>query len=371
MKNKIVGFLCLIIMISGCSSKSETNKENVIVSSPVVKGEYQVLSHLASNDTRQTHVEFNRGFYDRNAIGSGLVEFSKAHFDPSEYYLMEGQILSRNDLQTGVVFDDKSGLLGRRSDDNEYGLNPASDSQLRISNTAEITVGSKTTPIVDIFELNFTKEAVDKPNIDGISLAIVVSSEVVDKDGKTHKIEDDMLLVIGEQAALTVIDFLRKKPEIGNKTPIYITLFNATSTDDSLPGTFIAQSFGKEGVSFKKINEKWVLFPSSEATTMDPAFSQQFELMRKELFLIIPNDTGVIGKGKFVDNQLTTLQITVRSQAKTYTEAMAVVQTMRSMVASLGNDHMSISVRFINDEEVYAMIEKVRDAEPVVVRVSY
>ncbi|MDF9823757.1 protein involved in sex pheromone biosynthesis [Breznakia sp. PF5-3] len=362
MKNKIIVFLCMIILLSACGSDSSGDSK-VNVTEPIVAGDYKILSSYASSNSRQTHVEFNRGWYDRETIGKGLMHYSKQHFSPDSYYLMEGQILKRGDLQINVPEGpevDKEGLLGRKSSENEHGLNPESDSSFLISKTPEqtIKVGRSTTPIVDIFEIDFTKEASSDPEIDGISLAIVLSPNVLDAQDKEHAISDDVLFTIGEEAAITLVDYLRKMPEIGNKTPIYITLFKAESSDDSLPGTFIAEAYAKDSVSMSKLNEEWMIFSSENATKKDAVIAQQFDALKNELFMIVPNDIGVVGKGKFVDDKIDTLQITITSQAKTYTESSAIIQTVNESLNNFENDDIEISVRFYNDGEAYAMIKR-------------
>lgn len=363
MKTKWIVFLCVILLLSACGSGSSNKDQNVVVTEPIVAGDYKILSSFASSDTRQTHVEFNRGWYDREAIGKGLMHYSKQHFSPDTYYLMEGQVFSRNDLLVGVEDGDLEGLLGRKSSDNPYGLNPELGSFIN----GDISVGPTTTPIVDIFEINFTKEASNDPEVDGISLAIVVTPNIVDADKNDKTLSDDVLMKAGEQAAVTIVEYLRKKPEIGNKTPIYITLFKASSTDDTLPGVFFGESFAKDSVAITKINEQWAIFPSDTATALDGAVAQQFDALKSQMHMIIPNDIGIIGKGKFVDNKLDSLQITVTSQAKTYTESSAIIQSVNELLGNFESDEFEISVRFINENDAYAMIKREKGSKKTTV----
>lgn len=349
--------LCMVLFLSACGSK--TKEKTSIVSEPIVAGDYKILNSLASSTARQTHVEFNRGWYDREAVGKGIMAYSKSHFSPDTYYMMEGQIFAREDLQPGVVENQKESILGRKSSDNEYGLNPEIGTTFTINDAGEtITVGRQTVPIRDLFEINFTKEASDDPKIDGISLAIVLSSAIYDDKDQEREISDTILFKLGEQAAITISDYLHKLPEIGNKVPIYITLFKASSTDDSLPGTFIGESYGKDSISMQPLNEKWVIFSSDEATEMDAIVAQQFDSLKNDLYMLIPNNIGIVGKGKFMDDKLDSLQITITTEAKTYTESSAIIQRTNELVNNFDSNEFEISIRFINDDEAYAMIRR-------------
>ncbi|OCN04736.1 hypothetical protein A4S06_10605 [Erysipelotrichaceae bacterium MTC7] len=351
--------LCSLLFLVSCG-KSDSGGEKAIVTEPIVAGDYKILKSKATNDTRKTHIDFNRGWYDVESVGNGLTKFSKEHFSPESYYMMEGQILSRDDLQVGVIMEDQEGLLGRKSEVNTYGLNPTKGTTMPINSAGTtITVGEKTTPIIDIFELDFVQEATDDPEVEGISFAIVLNPEVTDESGKTITIDDSMLYKIGEEASISLLDYLHKDPAIGNSKPICMTLFKAQSSDESLPGSFIGKGYGKESISFSEVNETWVVYPSTTADKLDPVLSTQFNSLKEGLFMIVPNDIGVIGRGKFEDDRLTKLQITVQTQAKTYTELTAILQTTNELLQNFDSDSYEISVRFINNtNEFFAMIQR-------------
>lgn len=355
----LVVLLCMVMGLVSCSS-DENAGDKAIVTEPIVAGDYKILKTKASNDTRKTHIDFNRGWYDREAVGNGLTKYSKEHFSPESYYMMEGQIISRDDLKAGITMEDTEGLLDRKSEQNTYGLNPAKGTTMPI-NTAgtTITVGEKTILIADIFELDFVQEASDDPKVKGISLAIVLNPNTYDGEGNEITIDDDTLYKIGEEASISLLDYLHKDPAIGNSTPICMMLFKAQSSDDSLPGVFMAKGYGKESISFSRIKEQWVLFPSTDAEKLDPVLSSQFNSVKEGIFMIVPNDIGVIGKGKFDDDRLTKLQITVQTQAKTYTELMAILQTTNELLQNFDSDSYEITVRFVNNtNDFFAMIKR-------------
>ena len=93
-------------------------------------------------------------------------------------------------------------------------------------------------------------------------------------------IKSDKMKLYGEECARKLVNYLRKaKPEIGNNTPIYVALYNTSSDDATLPGTYFEEAYfeSKTNAEFKAINEKWALFPTSTATKLDGTNATYFD----------------------------------------------------------------------------------------------
>lgn len=363
MKTKLIWLFCLLLLVSACDQGSDKKDEDQsIVSGALVEDDYRIITSQASNNTRLTHAIFNRGASGLD-VGKGLIEHSKQHFSVDSYYLSEGQLIARSELQNTVGLS-KEVLLGRESEENSYGLNPRVNSDFKISNTQTIKVATSTVPVVDIYELNF-KKSVDSSEVDGVSLCILLNPNLEDEQGSEYIMSDDILFQYGSEQAMKLINFLRKKPEVGNSTPIYITLYSMNATDLTLPGVFIGEGFGKDNISLSKMNEKWTIFPSDQASKLDSISAQQFHAIVKELKMIIPNDTGIVGKGKFVDDRLDTLQITITAQAVTYTEISAIIQRMNDLMNTFDSNEYEVFVIVMNNEEPIAMLKREKNSNDV------
>ena len=366
MKNKLIWLFCFVVLVSACSSGSNDKKDEdkTIVSDALTEGDYRIITSKSSSNTRLTHADFNRGASGLD-VGKGLMENSKKHFSVDSYYLSEGQLIRRGELQGGID-SNKEVLLRHESEENSYGLNPKIDADFKVSNSTTIKSVNATIPVSDVYELNFKKSA-ESSEVDGISLCIVLNPIVMDKDGVEHTMSDDILFQYGSEQAMKLINFLRKKPEVGNSTPIYIMLYNRNSSDLTLPGVFIGEGYGKDNISLTKISEKWAIFPSDRATSLDSITAQQFNAVKKELQMIIPNDTGIVGRGKFVDDRLDTLQITITAQAITYTEISAIVQRMNDLMNTFDSDGYEIIITIVNNNEPIAMLKRNKNTRDVIV----
>ena len=364
-KNRLLLAILLgsMLCISACGSKDEEKKNKKITAlESVNSGDYRLAIPYASSDARQTHIQFNRSTYDVDAVGEGLLRYSKEHFNPDNYYLQEGQLLDRDTLQAGLTYGDKEGLLGSKSTDNPYGLNPEDGSSMPAEEGVTITAkagSGGTIPVGDVFEVNFIEDLEEDAEIKGISLAIVLNPNVNDANGESHVISDENLKVYGEEAGRNLVAYLKKQPEIGSNTPILVALFKADSSDDSLPGSFIAVGYGKGTINqFDDVNENWIMFPGDTAESTDSQLLSQFNAIKDSLHTFLPNDTGIVGKGFFVDNRILKMQINVISQCKDYTEKMAIVQYTRELLSNFTSTDMEITVKIDADNDTFAMIKR-------------
>lgn len=352
--------MSLVLLLVGCGSKEE---ENVVSTQPVNEGDYRIAIPFQPSNARQTHIEFNNGReVNIAAVGEGLLRYSKEHFSTSSYYLQEGQILDRDTLQVGTTLEDKEGILGFKSADNPYGLNPEKGSSIPVDAKTTIKVGTgenKTIPVIDVFEVNFVQDLDKDAEIKGISLAIVLNPTIVDETGTEYTIADEQLSILGEEAARFLFTYIKTLPSVASDTPVMITLFRQDASDNTLPGRFFASGYGKKSIDrFDAINEQWVIFPSANAEKMDAQISSQFNAVRKALFQYLPNDIGVVGRGLFVENQLDQLQIDITTRAKTHTENVGVVQYVRELLSNFTSSDYSIAVRVNTDLEYYAMLSR-------------
>lgn len=356
--------LCFLLLftvsLNGCKKVDEEDK--MVALESVNAGDYSIAIPFQSNDSRQTHVQFNRSGYDVNAVGEGLIRYSKEYFDPKKYYLQEGQILRRNTLQAGLIYGDKEGLLGSKSTTNPYGLNPEDGMKIPIDKKTTIIAkagSGGTIPVVDVFELNFITELDKKADIKGIALAIVLNPHILDADGKEHVMSDETLKTYGEEAGRNLVAYLKKQPEISTRTPIVVALFKAESNDKNLPGTFISIGSGNGNVDrFEDVNEQWMIVPSSDAQKADSTLVAEFNAIKDAMHDFLPNNTDIIGKGFFVDSRIDSLELKVTMQAKTYTEKMGLTQYMVELLSQFSNTDMEIIVCVTSGDETFAMIKR-------------
>ncbi|MDE6195698.1 MAG: CamS family sex pheromone protein [Erysipelotrichaceae bacterium] len=338
--------LCLLF---GCSNKTAEHATQVI--EPSISGDYGVALPFPSSDARQKHKITARSLQDTMYIGTGLLELSKQHFSPKEYIFQEGQIIDYDLLDAS---DYTTGFLGRNSDTNPIGMNPAKESEFDSGN------GLLKAPLIlqDIYEIDFVKAS----EVKGISLAIVLNP-------KHDKIEitSEKLYEFGVQCSKRIVDYIRDSKKVAQDLPIFVTLYKNAASDDALPGSFFAQGiYTEQDASFTLMDEQWVMFKSSKASEIDASTSQQFQSVSDAIHNFLVDDVQVIGMGKYRDAALVDLKLSVHMYAKTGTEAVAVVQYLKSLITSHFTTYdYRLRVEIMVGNEQIALMERAKDSSDI------
>ena len=356
--------LCLgaCLLLSGCgggngSSKAEQAKG-------IEAGDYDVQLPFKANDARVNH-KSTGSMLDAYEIGAGLMARSKDHFSPDSYAVQEGQILTYTKLSNP---NSAKGLLKLQSEENDIGLNPEAGKPF---DTGNGMVSDKRI-VTDIYELDFLKGE----DLKGISVAIVLNG-TFSEDAKTEAgvpyqkktiMNDDKLRLFGEEAGRKLVNYLRNQPQVGDDMPIYVALFSASSSDDTLPGSYIADAyFTSRSKEFSDIDEEWVMFPSARADELDNATSSQFNNIAKSIEDFLPEDIGFIGRGKFNDKKLTELRITVHMQAKDHVECVSLIQRLNTLLTDLSDQDMVLKVDVKSNDETIAVLNRKEGSSKIIV----
>ena len=351
MRNKRYIYILLLVTLIGCGKSTPQNATQMVETKSSIAGDYGAVLPFKSSDARQKHKTAARSLQDTMHIGTGLLELSKQHFSSKEYVFQEGQFLDYDLLDAS---DFTTGFLGRTSDTNPIGMNPARDSEFDSGN------GILTHPIIlqDIYEIDFLKSG----EVKGVSLAIVLNPN---HDKIT--ITDEKLFEFGTQIATRIVEHMRTLENVGADLPIFVTLYKNVSSDDALPGSFFAQALYKGNeATFSKINEQWVLFKSSRAMALDALTSQQFQTVSDAIHNFLVDDVQMIGIGKYHDDVLVDFKLSVSIHAKTGTEATALVQYLHSLIAThFTTLDYRLRVEVNMGDHVIALMERVKDSSDI------
>ncbi|MEG2506797.1 MAG: CamS family sex pheromone protein [Longicatena sp.] len=346
--------LCTLFVISGCSKKSTaTNKEeNSSETDAIYEGEYAALLPFEPSDAAQKHATSSTNLNNTFTIGNGLMELSKQHFSPNNHTFREGKYLDYNALD---ATDGSTGLLGRTSKDNPHGMNPEIDAKFPVESGGEISIRAQDVLLLDIYELDWYKAK----EINGISFALVLNDKI-GSDTQQKKIQNEKLKIYGEECARKLVSYLRKTNAEIQNIPIYVALYNATSSDETLPGSFFEDAYFKTGTDgkFSSITDKWVLFPTSEATKIDGTNATYFDRYKASFKDFLTQDVSMIGKGHYEKNELTLLQINVTLHARSSAEVRAAVQLLNEKLSIFASTSFRITVIINADNQQAALIER-------------
>ncbi len=340
--------LLLVLIISGCQ-KSEIIEDDQQIIYSGQTNEYPIVGEFNPGSTRNYHGTY-LGSYDIIEIGKELIERSKNHFEVKDHFLQEGQIIDSDRL---------GALVRRESPTNPYGLNPQSGSQFDIGNGILL---DDPVLVADVVEVNFYKSANNQLNLAGMSVAIVfnqIQKIETSISVTTYEIDDERMLQYAMDVGRKLESYLRTLNQVGD-IPIYIGLFTTRSVDSSLPGNYMADGyFVARSGQFSKLNQKWLIFPSNEATMLDGNTSSFFNGFKQTVQTLIPESTGVMGKGYFENDQLKFLKIDVQMVAKSFMEVKATTQMIAQMIQRFENNRVHVLVEIKTLSNTIALIERI------------
>lgn len=352
---KYIPLLIILLLLTGCDATPEEPTEGGTLIESVNDNDYPVLIPFESSPVRQYHGTY-LGRPDFMEVGSRSLEKSKAYFNPDDYFIGEGQILTSTLLGR---------LVRRESADNPYGLNPPSGSSFKTGEGDNAILDAVV--VADVVETDFYQGSSASPQLAGMSLVIVLNQTLTDETGAQITITDDRLYEYGADMGRKLERFIRTLTDLED-IPVYITLFSTESADASLPGHFIGEGYfdGRSG-QFSPNSEIWVLFPSTAATTMDPVVDSAFMVFRERIKDFIPESLGIIAEGRYVDGVCDFLRITVTIQAKTYTEVNSLIQYVAQLIQEFEQNEYDMIVKINSIDESLAFIQRDADGRITVI----
>ncbi len=360
--------LSLVFLLSACSAPNFQKQDEVVQTNKKSKGKAIIPKYKISESYYQTILPFEPGEtrgmvvnnlntrYDIDEFETGLMRVAQKAFSPSKYYFREGQSIKRQTVQQ---------WLNRKTNDNPNGLNPTD------------SAGDNSTPIYlsQILEHDYMiKGDNNTVKLGGVVIGLALNSTYYYQTvqyGPTYEkqISDSDMASQGKQIAETVLSRLRDMKDLKD-VPITIALFKTQSKAAVVPGNFFAYANADNGSSlgsWNNINEKYFLFPSTDAQNAHRDDLTSFLNFKQDVEEYFPNFNGVIGKAFYVDDQLQNLDITIPIQFYGKTEAVGFTQYVTGLVIEHFPKYVSVSVNVKSVDGPEALIDrKANQDEPYV-----
>ncbi|MFD1708213.1 CamS family sex pheromone protein [Siminovitchia sediminis] len=371
---KWFSLLMAAVLLTGCAPGFQDEKE-VVQESDDSKKETSIIPNYQLQDSYRSLIPFvpskARGMvvsnlnsrYDIDEFETGLMRVAMNQFSPEKYVFQEGQYLDKETVSLWLNRKFTKEQLKERGlkEEQNVGLNPLNDGK------GSIEEQNERNPIylAHILEHNYLIKNDKSVKLSGVVIGLALNSVHYyqkEKYGATfeQKISRDKLEAEGKKIADEVINRMRNMKGLGD-VPITIALFEQKGKNDVIPGTFFAYAVSENGNSlgdWKKIDEKYVLFPSEEAEKNhrdDQTFFMRFKDDIEEYF---PNYNGVIGRGFYKDGQLVDMNIEIPVQMFGEAEMIGFTQWATSLIIDHFPDYINVEVE----------INSVNGAEALIVR---
>lgn len=343
---KIVALLAIALVLSGCQNAKETvetQTANDVSTTDSLDDSFYRVVNFNTNLSREDYYTSFGSTMDFQTIGRELQILSTDHFSTDDYYMSEGQYLKTTDLNQ---------LLRRDADTSKY--------PYTLQAQRGTTVGSVENPIMvsTVHEQDYYEKKGSEYVLKGISLAIVLDPRDESNNSLTTSMDDSIVEEFGRQTINKLYDYLKTKDDLKD-IPANICVYYATNTNESdINGRYILKSFCDGSVgSIETLNYRNYMFTSNEATKVDEETSSQFEIFKSNMKKAATEAVGVIGYGRYKDNQIQSMKINLNVNVKTYTELLYLISTAAD---ELNNQFSGFDIKVLvySQDQLEAMIIK-------------
>jgi protein involved in sex pheromone biosynthesis len=373
MKKTIAVSLSLLFLLSGCGSTNEPKEvmdENKIDIHDQTSGNgaREYLKYNVKSDSfavnRGLITETINNKIDMDEIETGLMTLSKEFFSPDTFLYEEGQFLT-----------DVTSWIGRKSADNQQGLNPEIKVTDDMGWEKKMEIQKKNPMyLAYIHEQNYVDT---KGNIKGISLGLAMNTidyiRVQDSQGLMHfgevRIDKKEMEKQGREMAEKVISRVRKIEGLGN-IPIMISLYNVQEQNSVIPGNYYAYSFVKENENkiknWEQVNQQYYYFPSDAGEKKDRDMAERLLNLEDYVNQYFTNqDIDFVGKALYEEEDITKLVIEVSSEM---IKSPEIIGFSQAIVPELVDyfPHTPAYVYVKTPKGIKATIIKEEDQEPFV-----
>nr|WP_221452435.1 CamS family sex pheromone protein [Bacillus benzoevorans] len=377
-------------MLAGCApnfqkqeevvqNQKDSEEKAIIPKYKISEEYYRTILPFKASESRGLVVNNLNTRYDISEFETGLMRVAQTQFDPDKYLFQEGQYLKRETVSlwlnrkfTDEQFAQKMKENKKLKESDNIGLNPID------AGVGTVKERNEKSPIylAHILEHNYLiKGENDKVSLGGVVIGLALNSVHYYQEvqyGATYEtdISHEVVEQKGKEIAQEVINRLRTIDGLKD-VPITIALFEQKSRTSVVPGNFFSYATVNSGNSeindWKKINEKYMLFPSGEATEQHRDDATAFSNFKQDVEKYFPNFNGVVGKAFYAGGNLQSLSIDIPIQFYGKTEAIGFTQFVTGKVMEHFPDYIAVEVNVssVNGPEAL-IVKKAEQKEPFV-----
>jgi len=378
MKRILLALILPVFFLAGClpnmnqqvevvpEGNEDNTEETAIVPKYQISDEYyRTLTPFKPSAARGLTISRMNSRFNIDELEEGLFRIAQQTFPTEDYIFQEGQYLDEATVTR---------WLGRKSSDNEEGLNPTLPNRGKNYNTKE-DYENNPLYLAHILEHNYLVMSDNKVKLGGMAIGLALNSvyyfRVTYNDGTIDnfsvKIDEDKIESEGKKLAATIISRIRQMEGLEN-IPITIGLYSQEEKDSIVPGNYFAYAISKKGndLEWHNWNEQYVIFPSSEAKKNHQDDSNRFALFQDQVNKYFPDHNGIVGKGLYVNGNLQLLNIDITFQFHGKAELIGFVQYVAGLlVEHYPNIATEVNIKSVNGQEALILLDNTMD-EPFV-----
>jgi protein involved in sex pheromone biosynthesis len=382
MKKYLYIALCTLLLITGCAPKfgndtevlqGEKNdkKKSVVPTYQISENTYRVILPFKASEARGLVVANVDNRLDMDEFETGLTYLAHDQFPTSKFFYQEGQYLDKQSVRSWLKRKYTNAQLKAleakyKEQIDNIGLNPIDDEK------GTLEERNKRNPIYlsHILEQNFLVKSGDKVKLGGITIGLAMNSVHYYKQEQDYprqaELSNKEIEAQGQKMAQEIVQRIRQIDGL-SKVPIVIGLFKQQPRSAIVPGNFFKKGIVNEGqnniASWENVDEKYVLFPSNEASKSYRNDAVIMENFKADITDFFPNYTGVIGRGLYRNNKLTDLVVEIPMQFYSKSEVIGFTQYVTGLVVKSFPKEINVSVYISSLEKQEALIVRKANAD--------
>lgn len=374
----------MVLILAGCAPdftnqdeviddtlSNDIGQETAIIPNySVSESEYQVLLPYRLSQSRGVTTNQVANRLDITALENDLRRHSTSVFDPDTYVFQEGQQIGYSELFR---------WLERESESTTEGLNPSADID-DDAETDDMIEIERANPkyLSHILEQNYLLRTEDNVvQLAGISIGIAMKSVYrfqTEIGGPSYyeDIEYDDMLDEATAIAEEVVGRLRGKDGL-QEVPILVAIYREAPSDGLVPGNIVVKKLVQGGSqtigNWDTVDESYVLFPSSEARTLDPNLSSTIDEFKSGVAEFFPDFVGVIGEGFYQNGEIKRLILEIPIEFNGQAEVVGFTQYVYGLMMDSFQPHFDLEIDIRSNQRQESLIAREAGAEEAYVHV--
>lgn len=303
---------------STTKSANSSSKKGIQVTGKTDDSSYKTVikdGKYLTSKARGITASLETNNFNMVSFESGLLDFSKEHFNTSKYVFQEGQYLSAETAKD---------WLDRKSASNPDGLNPEDNGKTDDSRAPFY--------LQTLEEQDFMTQDGNDLKLAGIVIGMAMNTQDVYQKEQwganfTQDISKAERIAHGKEMAAEVVKRYRAMSGVGNDVPIYVAMYAQAPEDSLSGGNFYSWSVVNSGDTlgnWTDLDRQTVVLPMQDGTTSEKsvgsALNTSFKNFTDKLQGFFPNLSSITGQASYDGSNLKGLNVTVSTQFYSATE---------------------------------------------------
>lgn len=348
-----IPLLCIVIIaLSGCLNIRDQNEQeegDTTVEEEWLRPTIQIdekyyagLSPLRESPTANLTADPVSNRLDRDRFELGLMEIAQNYFPTENHLFVSGQLISKEEGRK---------WLAEESSQMPDGLNPPE---------------APSKVLKQILEHNYY--ASNGQELKGVVVGLALASTYMEQrdNGEEQRLyyTADQLRTYGYAMAEKIVERLRNK---GVNVPIVTALYQLEEVDAYRPGNFLSVGYAEaEGKisGWETINEVYMLFPSQALERLDSQLASAYKKLVQDVDDFFPRYVGLVGTGRFVDEQLAELELEATTEFAGMAEVIQLTQYIGSRALEMLPEQTYFALYVSSINEPKAILVRQPGEEP-------